>query len=131
MEVVLPALLTVETDLSEPRYASLPSLMAALRKDIKEYNLKSLGLSYGETGIEGIKTRTVTISAPKPRPKRVFTPNSHLPAEERLRLIISGGVMPKHSDVLKGDPENIASTVVQFLKVKKFISTMASQTNDA
>jgi hypothetical protein len=54
----------------------------------------------------------------------VFTPDSHLSAEERLRLIISGGVTPKHSDVLEGGPENIALTVVQFLKAKKFISTM-------
>jgi electron transfer flavoprotein beta subunit len=124
MEVVLPALLTVEVDLNEPRYASLPSLMAGLRKDIKEYNLKSLGLSYEETGTKGIKTRTVTLSAPKPRPKKVFTPDSRLSAEERLRLIISGGVTQKHSDVLEGDPENIASIVLQFLKAKKFISTM-------
>ena len=123
MEVTLPALLSVEVDLNEPRYAGLPSLMAGLRKDIREYNLKSLGLSYDEA-CQGIKTRTITHSAPKPRPKKVFTPDSSLSAEERLRLIISGGVEQKHSDVLEGDPENIASTVVQFLKQKNFIPTI-------
>jgi electron transfer flavoprotein beta subunit len=123
MEVALPALLTVEPDLNEPRYAGLPSLMAALKKDIQVYDLKSLGLSHEETVAKGINTRTVALSAPKPRPKKVFTPDSRLSAEERLRLIISGGVTQKQSDVLQGNPDNIASTVVQFLKSKNFIPT--------
>jgi electron transfer flavoprotein beta subunit len=126
MEVVLPALLTVEADLVELRYASLPSLLAGLRKPIKEYSLKTLGLSYAEISGEAIKTRIVTLATPKPRPKKVFTPDSHLSAEERLRLIISGGVTQKQSDVLEGDRVKIASTVVQFLKTKKFVPVTES-----
>ena len=121
VEVMLPAVLAVEVDLNEPRYASLPSLMAGLRKDIKEYNREELGLSSGEVGAEGAKTRTVTLSLPKPRPKKVFTPDSSLSAEERLRLIMSGGVTQKQGDLLEGDPGNIASSVVQFLSEKKLI----------
>jgi electron transfer flavoprotein beta subunit len=121
MEVFLPALLTVELDLNEPRYASLPSLMAGLRKDITEYNRETLGLSYGEVGSEGSRTRTTDFALPKPRPKKIFTPDSHLSAEERLRLVISGGVSRKQSDVLEGDLGKIASTVVQFLSEKNFL----------
>jgi electron transfer flavoprotein beta subunit len=121
MEVSLPALLAVEADLNEPRYAGLPSLLIGLKAPIKEHDLKTLELSSTEIGAQAIKTQTVTLSTPKPRPKKVFTPDSRLSAEERLRLIISGGVMQKQSDVLKGDPANIASTIVQFLKTKKFI----------
>jgi electron transfer flavoprotein beta subunit len=123
VEVILPALLAVEVDLNEPRYPSLPSLMAGLREDIKEYNLEALGLSSGEVGAAGAKTKTVGLSLPKPRPKKVFTPDSHLSAEERLRLIMSGGVTQKRGDLLEGDPKNIASSVVQFLNEKKFLST--------
>jgi electron transfer flavoprotein beta subunit len=123
IEVTLPALLTIDMDLNEPRYASLPSLMAGLRKDVKEYNVAALGLSYAEVGPEGAKTRTVALSLPKPRPKKVFTPDSQLSAEERMRLIISGGVTQKQSDVLKGDPVKIASSMVRFLIEKKFLST--------
>jgi electron transfer flavoprotein beta subunit len=123
VEVILPALLTVEVDLNEPRYVSLPSLMAGLRKDIKEYNLEALGLSSEEVGSKGAKTRTVTLSPPKPRPKKVFTPDSHLSAEERLRLIMSGGVTQKQGDLLEGDPGKIASSVVQFLSEKKLLET--------
>jgi electron transfer flavoprotein beta subunit len=121
VEVFLPALLTVELDLNEPRYASLPSLMAGLRKDITEYNREALGLSYGEVGSEGSRTRTTALSLPKPRPKKIFTPDSHLSAEERLRLVISGGITQKQSNVLEGDRGKIASTVVQFLSEKNFL----------
>lgn len=124
MEVTLPAVLTVETDLNEPRYASLPSLMTGLKKYVREYNLKSPGLSGDATGIEVIKTKTVSQSVPKPRPKKVFTPDSNLSAEERLSLIISGGVTQKNSDVLEGNPETIASTVVQFLTEKDFVQSI-------
>jgi electron transfer flavoprotein beta subunit len=123
VEVILPALLTVEVDLNEPRYPSLPSLMAGLRKGIKEYDLKALGLSYEEVGSQGAKTRTVTLAPPRPRPKKVFTPDSHLSAEERMRLIISGGVTQKQGDLLQGEPRNIASSVVRFLNEKKLLST--------
>ena len=124
MEIMLPAVLAVEVDLDEPRYASLPSLMAGLRMDIKEYDLAALGLSKQELEQKGKMTRTVSLSTPKPRPKKLFTPDSSLTAEERLRLIMSGGVTQKQGDKLEGDPENIASTVVQYLKAKKFISTI-------
>ncbi len=127
IEVFLPALLTVELDLNEPRYASLPSLMAGLRKDITECDRETLGLSYGEVGSEGSRTRTAALSLPKPRPKKVFTPDSNLSAEERLRLVISGGVTQKQSDVLEGDRGKIAATVVQFLSEKKFLPTTEEQ----
>ncbi|MBN1176245.1 MAG: electron transfer flavoprotein subunit beta/FixA family protein [Dehalococcoidales bacterium] len=123
IEVSLPVLFTVELDLNEPRYASLPSLMAGLRKDITECNREKLGLSYGEVGSEGARTRTTGLSNPKPRPKKIFTPDSRLSAEERLRLVISGGVTQKQSDVLEGDPGKIAKTVVQFLSEKQFLPT--------
>jgi len=124
IEILLPAVLAVEIDLNEPRYASLPSLIAGLRWDIKEYDLAALGLSKQELEQKGKMTRTVSLSTPKPRPKKLFTPDSSLTAEERLRLIMSGGVTQKQGDKLEGDPENIASTVVQYLKAKKFISTI-------
>jgi electron transfer flavoprotein beta subunit len=123
VEVILPAVLTVELDLNEPRYASLPALMAGLRKEIREYDLEALGLSPEEVGREGAKTRTVALSPPKPRPKKIFTPDSSLSAEERLRLIMSGGVTQKQGDLLEGDPAKIASSVVQFLSEKKLLPT--------
>jgi electron transfer flavoprotein beta subunit len=122
IEVVPPAVLAVEADLDEPRYASLPSLMAGLRGDIKEYDLAALGLSKREVDQKRTMTRTVRLSTPRPRPKKVFTPDSRLTAEERLRLIMSGGVTQKQGDKLEGDPGKIASTVMHFLSEKKIVT---------
>jgi electron transfer flavoprotein alpha/beta subunit len=120
MEIQLPAVFAVELDLNEPRYASLPSLIDGLRQDIIECGRENLGLSHGEADS---RTETTTFSLPKPRPKKIFTPDSQLSAEERLRLVISGGVTQKQSDVLEGNANNIATTVFQFLNEKKFLTT--------
>ncbi len=121
VETSLPALLTVETGLNRPRYPSLRDIFAAQTKEVRNYDLRTLGLSYEEVGLRGSKTRIVAISPPKPRPKKLFTPDSSVPAAERLRLIMSGGVTPKKSDLLEGDPEYIASNIVRFLGEQKLL----------
>lgn len=117
VEVTLPVLLAVEAALNEPRYASLPSLMASLRKDVRRLGLRELGLSLGQVGIGGSKTQVVSQSLPKPRPKRLFTPDSSLSAAERMRLIMSGGVITqKATDLFEGKPEELGSKFIEFLK---------------
>ena len=44
-EVDLPAVLTIQTGINEPRYASLRGIRQAQRKEIAEYDLADLGLS--------------------------------------------------------------------------------------
>jgi len=44
VEVDLPAVITADLRLNEPRYASLPGIMKAKRKQIKEIELAELGL---------------------------------------------------------------------------------------
>jgi electron transfer flavoprotein beta subunit len=115
-EVILPALLTVEAALNEPRYASLPSLMAGLKKSIKRVGLSDLGLSSEQAGLRGAKTRMVALSVPKPRPKKPFTPDSSLSAAERMRLIMSGGVAEKAKSLFEGSAEELGSMFIDFLE---------------
>ena len=115
-EVALPALLTVEAALNEPRYASLPSLMDGLKKGIKKVGLSELELSPEQAGLRGAKTRPVALSVPKPRPKKPFTPDSSLSAAERMRLIMSGGVAEKAKSLFEGSAEELSSTFVGFLE---------------
>jgi len=115
IEVELPSLLAVEESLNEPRYASLPSLLTALRKDIKQYTLKELEVSAEEMGLKKPKTKVIAMSAPRPRPKKIFTPDSSLSAAERMQLIMSGGVTEKKKELFKGSPEEVSSKFVQFL----------------
>ncbi len=122
VETVLPAVLTIEAGINEPRYASLPALMEGLRKEIAEQDLKKLGLALGEVGAKGCKTRVLAIAPPRPRPKRLFTPDSSLSAAERMRLVMSGGLAEKSGgDVLQGNPKDVAAKIIQFLKKEKIV----------
>jgi len=63
----------------------------------------------------------MAISVPKPRPKKLFTPDSNLPAAERMRLIMSGGITEKKTDILQGNPKDIAANLLKYLKQEKII----------
>jgi electron transfer flavoprotein beta subunit len=53
LDVALPALITCEKGLNEPRYASLPGIMKAKKKPVKDVNLAALGLDASEVGAAG------------------------------------------------------------------------------
>jgi len=72
LEASLPALLGVGPVLNEPRYVSLRAISRAKRKEIKHYNMKGLGLSSGDVGQRGAKTKVTSLS--RPRPKRFLSP---------------------------------------------------------
>jgi electron transfer flavoprotein beta subunit len=60
VEVMIPAVVTCEKGLNEPRYASLPGIMKAKKKEIKKIGLSDLdGLSADDVGSAGSATKTV------------------------------------------------------------------------
>ncbi|MBI2304573.1 MAG: electron transfer flavoprotein subunit beta/FixA family protein [Chloroflexi bacterium] len=118
----LPAVVAVEPDLNQPRYPSLPALMAARRKRMEERDAAALGLLPEAVGAKGARTRILSFSPPKPRLKKLFIPDSSLPAQQRLRLILSGGVAEKKGELLRGDARKLASQVFQFLRQEKIVS---------
>ncbi len=61
LSVELPAIVTADLRLNEPRYASLPNIMKAKRKPIDEINLDELGLSVEE------KVKTIKVESPAER----------------------------------------------------------------
>jgi len=61
IEVPLPAVVTADLRLNEPRYASLPGIMKARKKELKEIPLASLGVDTAP------KVKTVKLDTP---PKR-------------------------------------------------------------
>jgi electron transfer flavoprotein beta subunit len=121
VETPLPVLLTVEVGFNKPRYPSLPSMIMAQRKEIERYDINGLHLSAKEVGSSGSKTHTTRLSASKPRPKRIFTPDSSLSAAERMRLIMSGGIAEKKGDLLDGEPAELASKLIQFLRQQNLL----------
>ena len=121
IEVDLPALLTVEIEVSAARYASLPSLMAAQMEEIEELDLKALGLSSIEVGSRGAKIQTLRFSPPKPRRRKLFTPDASLSATEKIGMLMTGGITEKKTEFLEGEPKKIAATLLQFLAQQKLL----------
>ena len=118
VECDLPALFTVENGLNNPRYPSLPHRISAEKEKIEVLNLRSLGVNLDQ---EMDLTEFMSLSPPRPKPKKRFTPDSNLSAGERMRLIMSGGVSEKKSDLLEGKSEDIADRIVEVLIQEKIL----------
>ena len=117
----LPALLTVEAGLNTPRHLSVQGIFRTRKKEIAKYDSKELGLSSDEIGPNGSKARIVHISPPKPKMKGLIIPDSRLSPAERLKLIASGGLVSRKSNVLEGEPGQVASRLIQFFKQNKIL----------
>jgi electron transfer flavoprotein beta subunit len=61
IEVALPAVVTADLRLNEPRYASLPGIMKAKKKEVKAVPASSLGVDVAP------RVRILSYAAPKPR----------------------------------------------------------------
>jgi electron transfer flavoprotein beta subunit len=67
VEAGLPALITAQKGLNEPRYASLPGIMKAKKKPIEEKNLAGLGLNPAEFGEGARKLKVLQLTPPPQR----------------------------------------------------------------
>ena len=67
IESNLPALITTQKGLNEPRYASLPGIMKAKKKPLDEKSLADLGMDASECGEAARKTKILEITPPPER----------------------------------------------------------------
>jgi electron transfer flavoprotein beta subunit len=86
LDVPLPAVLTVERSLNEPRYPSLPGIMKAKRKEIGVRSLQDLGLAGETVGGAAASTRLVRLDPP---PKRQPGRSVDGEAEEMVAAIVT------------------------------------------
>lgn len=89
LEVPLPALLTVERNLNEPRYPSLPGIMKAKRKEIKTLTLGDLKLDAASVAGAAARSKLMKLVPP---PKR------------------------QAGRVVEAEPDKAVSEIVTFLK---------------
>ena len=88
VELKLPALISCEKGLNEPRYASLPGIMKAKKKEVKEFKPADLGLD-GQVGAAGAKAKRVKL-LPLPERKagrRIEAESPEAAAAELVRLL--------------------------------------------
>ena len=67
VESPLPALITAQKGLNEPRYASLPGIMKAKKKPLEEKTLSAIGLNAAEFGEGARKLKVIALTPPPQR----------------------------------------------------------------
>lgn len=82
LELTLPAVMTAQQGLNEPRYPSLPGIMKAKKKPFRELSLTDLGLSEDEIAP---KTERLGLSLPPARQAGKLLAGS--PAEQAAELV--------------------------------------------
>jgi electron transfer flavoprotein beta subunit len=119
LECQLPAVFTVESVLRKPVYPPLKTILAGHKKRVTKVDAKSLGIDL--RSIEPA-TAVVGISQPKPRLKKTATIDSKLSAQERMKLLMSGGSQQKGSKTIEKAPQQAAAELIQFLIANGIIS---------
>jgi electron transfer flavoprotein beta subunit len=91
VDLTLPAVVTVQTGINTPRYASLKGIMAAKKKPLLTVGLAELGLAAAEVGGAGARLKSLRL-APPPKGKR--------------------------AEILTGSPDEIAKALVSKIREK-------------
>ncbi len=134
LEAQPPLLLTVTSDLNEPRYPSLPAHLAALQASIPVLDPQTLPGNILDVGAdlsrpspiyrpqeESEETTILEVHTPRPRPRRIPAPDSRHSAFERIGEIVSGGAIGRKTRLVEGTSEELAKVLVQFLREKGFL----------
>jgi electron transfer flavoprotein beta subunit len=91
VDLKLPAVVTVQTGINTPRYASLKGIMAAKKKPLQSVALSELGLQAGEVGGAGARMKSLRLAPP---------------------------AKGKRAEILSGSPDEIAKALVSRIREK-------------
>jgi electron transfer flavoprotein beta subunit len=88
VDLKLPAVVSCEKGLNEPRYASLPGIMKAKKKEIKKVTLADLSLDASQVGAAGAKSRVIGYQPlPERPPVKMIEGEPGEQARELVRLL--------------------------------------------
>jgi electron transfer flavoprotein beta subunit len=88
VEFTLPAVITAQKGLNEPRYASLKGIMAVKKKVIPEWTLADVGVDPAAVAESAASIRFVEFSLPPPREKgRILEGDPADTARELVRIL--------------------------------------------
>jgi len=125
VECSLPALFALEPSINMPRHPNLRQIKWARDCAISVLKLDDLDLGNDESGTAS-STRVLSMAFPRPQPKRspfleTLTTDKNLSGEDRLQMVLAGGVTEKDGELWKGTSEELASRFVEFLKREAFL----------
>jgi electron transfer flavoprotein beta subunit len=119
VECDLPVILSIGRGSITPRYPTLKERNLSLTKKIIKISPAELGMD-SHLNLEPL-IKISKISLLRPKPKKMFTPNSKLSASERMKLILSGGLVEKKTNLIEGPPQEAAVQFVNFIEENSII----------
>ncbi len=118
----LPALVAVDTSICEPRYLTRRAIRGAaamLPKKCKVILVPSAEGAEDGVGLRKVEART----PPRPRPKKTVSADEGKSAQDRIAMMLGGGMMPaKSSKRTNGSSQGPADEIIAFLKEKGLLS---------
>lgn len=63
----------------------------------------------------------ITLSIPRPRPRKVLAPDRKISAMDRMKQVMSGGFKEKEGKICRGTPQRLGQRIVNVLKENGFI----------
>ena len=130
LECRLPVLLAVDLSLNEPRDCCLPDLINSLETDVTAVDLPldSLLRRSPTPGLMiGKRFQTHPL---KSDPHMIFSPDSSLPAHERIAELISGGLPDRRGIVIEGEPHELAHRIIAFLEERSLLVSVKPEKQD-
>lgn len=113
LEGKLPILVTVVKGINVPRE---PNPKLAAGKKIEKISIADLDINEDLVGADGSPTRVVEINVAKPRMRAQLVIDSSLPAHERIKLIMMGGIKQKEeSTKLEEEDRDMAKKAGDFI----------------
>jgi electron transfer flavoprotein beta subunit len=107
----LPAVATVRGEGGRLPYASLDNLIESQYREVTRLSPSDLGISPAE--LKKDPTRVTGLAYPRPRPKKVPTPESSLPAFERILKLLEGGISKRQGMMLEGSSQELADQLFE------------------
>jgi electron transfer flavoprotein beta subunit len=119
LEAELPLLITVTSDLNEPRYPSLPAHLTALKAEIPVLDPLA---QMSDSWLHGTEEMTLLeIHAPRPLPRHIPAPDSKHSAYQRIGEIVARGATGRKTQLVEGSSQELAKVLVDFLKNRGFV----------
>ena len=113
IQCTLPAVIAVKGEERKLPYASLDKLLESKYSEITLLSPADLAIFPAE--LKKDPTRVTGLTYPRPRPKRVPTPESSLPAFYRILKLLEGGISRRQGMILQGSSEELADQLFELL----------------
>jgi len=121
----LPAVISVKGEGERLHYASLDNILESQYSEVMLLSLADLGISPVE--LKDDPTRITDLTYPRPRPKKIPTPESSLPAFNRILKLLEGGISKRQGIMLEGSSTELVDQLFELLIEEGVIKSASEQ----